>query len=156
MAAIVCACHWCKILLFSQQNTEASSHLFCWLEFKIHNVFSIGPLKMEFLSRNPDVVQIYGAFSEKEISDLVLEAGGLKPSSVVDLKNKSGDGLKLDSSRTSSNTFLKNWDASELRINRKVQAMTGLRTIEVTAREEAQVANYVPGGHYEFHVDSVS
>ena len=116
----------------------------------------MGPLKMEFLTRNPDVVQIYDAFSESEIEEIIVDAGGLRPSTVVDLKNKSGDGTKPDSSRSSSNTFLKPWDLSEKRLNRKVQAMTGLHSIKMSAKEEAQVANYVPGGHYEFHVDSVS
>ena len=63
-------------MFLCQQTPEASSHLFCWLEFKANQVFAIGPLKMEFLSRNPDVVQIHDAFSEKQMNETMLTAGG--------------------------------------------------------------------------------
>ena len=46
----------------------ASAALFCWLEFKAHKIFTVGPLKVEFLSRNPDIVQIYDAFSNVKVS----------------------------------------------------------------------------------------
>ena len=42
-------------------------HLFCWHEFRVNKHFTICPLKMEFLSRNPDVVQVHEAFSHAEV-----------------------------------------------------------------------------------------
>ena len=45
-------------------------HLFCWHEFKANKFFAIGPLKMEFLSRNPDVVQVHHVFSDGEVEEI--------------------------------------------------------------------------------------
>ena len=51
------------------RTTKASAALFCWYEFKAHKVLAIRPLKIEFLSRNPDIVQIYDAFHNVKISE---------------------------------------------------------------------------------------
>ena len=56
------------------QSAAEKSHLFCWLEANIHKFYTIGPLKMEFLSRSPDVIQIYGAVTEKETEKIILSS----------------------------------------------------------------------------------
>ena len=56
--------------LFNLQKPEISSHLFCWHEFKVNKIFTIGPLKMEFLSRNPDVVQAHDVLSHAEVMEM--------------------------------------------------------------------------------------
>ncbi|CAG7633068.1 unnamed protein product, partial [Allacma fusca] len=40
------------------QSERAKSRLFCWYEYKRHPGLTIGPRKMEFLTRDPDVVQV--------------------------------------------------------------------------------------------------
>ena len=40
------------------QTDKEKSRLFCWQEFKKHPSFLIGPMKMEFVHRNPDVVMV--------------------------------------------------------------------------------------------------
>ena len=86
---------------------------------------------MEFLSRNPDIVQIHDAFSDEEVAEIVPRGREPKPS-------VSGDTV-------------------EKRMNRKIETMTGLQSTEISRVEQAPVVNnYVPGGHSEFHVDSVS
>ena len=39
-------------------------------------MFTIGPLKMEFLSRQPDVVQIHDSFTESEMNEAELLDSG--------------------------------------------------------------------------------
>ena len=118
-------------------------------------MFAIGPLKMEFLSRNPDIVQIYDAFSDKQIDEIITELGELSPSLIVDLTNATGGLMITDPRRLSSGKNLDPDSFAEKRINRKVALMTGLQSIQKTAKEEAQVINYVIGGHFESHRDSV-
>ena len=97
-------------------------------------------MRMEFLSRNPDIVQIYDAFSEKEVAEIVNRGEEPKPSVIVDFKHNLGP-----------------QDTMESRMNRKIEVMTGLQSTQVSGVEQAPVINsYVPGGHAEFHVDSVS
>lgn len=60
-------------LLEQAQNVPPDS--FCWLEFKVNKVFTIGPLKMEFLSRDPDVVEIHEAFGESDLNEILGESG---------------------------------------------------------------------------------
>ena len=111
---------------------------------------------MEFLSRNPDIVQIYDAFSETQVAEMVTQEGELKPSLIVDLTNTTGITSSVRSQRISSSKNLGLRDVAETRMNRKVEATTGLRSTQVSAKEQTQVINYVAGGHYTFHVDAVS
>ena len=83
---------------------------------------------MEFLSRNPDVVQIHGSFTEVEMK----EAG-----SSEDL---SGPNLTI----------------IEDRITKKLEAMAGLHTAGPSTMEARKVVSHIPGGHTDVHVDSVS
>ena len=118
--------HFLMIFAVSEQMPEATPHLFCWLEFKANKFLTVGPLKMEFLSRNPDIVQIYNAFSDKEIRESIL---------------------------TEANSF--NGDGEE-RITKAISVMTGLQRAPFVDRsEKTQVVSYVPGGHQALHVDSV-
>ena len=81
---------------------------------------------MEFLSRNPDVVQVHYAFSDAEVTDmsaLTADGGGR------------------------SNT--------EFHVGRKLAAITGLQTTGPSASDPMELHSYLPGGHAETHVDSV-
>ena len=46
----------------------------------MNKIFTVGPLKMEFLSRNPDVVQIHQAFTEANVRKAMTDIGGTNPS----------------------------------------------------------------------------
>ena len=134
------------------QTPEASSHLFCWLEFKVSRIWTLGPLKMEFLSRNPDVVQIHQAFAGSDVTGIMTEIGDILNCS-VDAKTDGPMIIKwlLDSSSSFSLSHV-----IEEGINKKVEAMTGLRSSETSASDPAIVMNHLPGGLLEhIHTDLV-
>ena len=41
----------------------------------MNKMFTIGPLNMEFLSRNPDIVHIHDAFRADDLNKLIVGAG---------------------------------------------------------------------------------
>ena len=82
---------------------------------------------MEFLSRNPDVVQVHNAFSDAEVTEMSTST------------DDAGVGSK-----------------TEFRVGRKMAAITGLETTGPIASDPIELDSYLPGGHAEFHVDSVS
>ena len=59
--------HHAKTCILFLQKPEVSKHLFCWLESEADSFLKIAPLKIEFLSRNPDVVQIHQAFQTETV-----------------------------------------------------------------------------------------
>ena len=119
-------------------------------------MYAIGPLKMEFLSRNPDIVQLHEIFSETGIHKLIFRVNKLEPSTVSDEDDKSGQGVKLDSMRTSFQTRVNDVGVKLLRSSlRKVEHLTGLSVMKATAGEQTQVVAYTVGGHYDIHHDSV-
>ncbi|CAG7833470.1 unnamed protein product [Allacma fusca] len=131
------------------------SYLFCWYEFKIHPSFTIGPMKMEFLARNPDVVQIYDAIKDKDINTIKLEVGArMKESAIANRgtqKETSSGPLQQDENyRTSVHALYKGPLDSPLR--QKIERLTGLN-LKTTHDEFFQVASYATGGQYEPHMD---
>ena len=109
---------------------------------------------MEFLARDPDVVQIYEVFSDVQIDKFISVAGLLRPSRVVDIEDKSGSGTVLSNERTSAMNFIDD-STPETRFIGKSALITGLK-ITGNASEYTQVSSYTVGGHYEAHIDSVS
>ena len=94
----------------------------------MNKIFTIGPLRMEFLSRNPDVVQIHNAFNNADVSELstLSAAPGVKAT-----KNNS-------------------------RIEQKLAAMTGLQHSGLSDSEKLEIVGDLPGGYTDTHVDAVS
>ncbi|CAG7674968.1 unnamed protein product, partial [Allacma fusca] len=60
------------------QTEDEKSNLICWLEFKLHPGLAIGPIKMQLLARNPDIVQIYEFIGDKETRKLALSSSPFK------------------------------------------------------------------------------
>ena len=83
---------------------------------------------MEFLSRNPDAVQVHSAFSNPELAE--LSAASVPPGVV--------------STRT------------EHLIGQKLEAITGLQATRPSAADPAELVHHLPGGNVEAHVDTVS
>ena len=109
---------------------------------------------MEFLTHNPDFVQIYDAFTEKQTAEIVTAVTDLSPV-VIPMENSTERAYVLDPLRNSSTTLLKPDDTAEKRLNRKVETMTGLRSVDMSSKEAGKVASYMPGGHFEYHTDPV-
>ena len=111
---------------------------------------------MEFLSRNPDIVQMHEIFSDPDIQKMKSQANKLDPSPVSDEEDSSGQGTKLDSARTSSQTHLDDvgWKLLESPM-KKVEQITGLNVMKATAGEHTQIVAYTVGGHYDVHHDAV-
>ena len=82
---------------------------------------------MEFLSRNPDVVQVHNALSDAEATEM--------SASTADAGNHS---------------------KTEFQVSQKLAAITGLHTTGPSASDPMELHSYLPGGHAETHVDSVS
>ena len=82
---------------------------------------------MEFLSRNPDVVQVHNAFSNVEVAE-----------------------IRASSDSAGANTKIVN------RIGQRLTVITGLQTTGPSASDPVELDSYLPGGHAETHVDSVS
>ena len=63
---------------------------------------------------------------------------------------------EINYGRTSSNAWLPDYEAGHKFnfITKRVSFITGLKTSLLSATEELQVANYMPGGHYGPHFDA--
>ncbi|CAG7730131.1 unnamed protein product [Allacma fusca] len=124
------------------QTDEEKSFLFCWLEFKLHPGLTIGPLKMEFLARNPDIVQAYEILQDKQLETINSDARKIVDSSVL---------LRANSFRSTRFNNLTNaaviaWsEGTEGHVlSEKVQQLSGLKDIS----PEMQIESYSFGGHY--------
>ena len=83
---------------------------------------------MEFLSRNPDIVQIHNAFSNAEVRQ--VRASKLFPGDI---------GSK-----------------NERRLEQKVEILTGLvQRKSQSVSDLTQVVNHFPGGHTDANLDPV-
>ena len=89
-------------------------------------MFTIGPLKMEFLSRNPDIVQVHNAFSETEVAEA-----------------------------SASNLFPWVTSETDSEIEKKLGMMTGLVTKGPRAADPTLLVSHLPGGRSDVSVDSV-
>ncbi|CAG7728374.1 unnamed protein product, partial [Allacma fusca] len=125
------------------QTEKEKSYLFCWYEFKIHASFAIGPIKMEFLTRNPDVVQMYEVLQESITDTIKLETGSrMRESGVV--------GMGITSSRLSVTAWYSG--AHNDALKQKIGRLTGLN-LAPNDDEKFQVVSYATGGQYEPHMD---
>ena len=56
------------------QTEEEKSRLFCWFEWSTHPFYLIGPLRMEFESRDPEIIRIYNVTTDAEVAQLKVIA----------------------------------------------------------------------------------
>ena len=88
------------------------------------------------------------------MAELKSSGKSLDPSAVADITQPTlGDSSKIDTRRSSSQTWLENNES--MNFIRKAELMTGLNVEALTASESTQVASYVVGAHYDYHVDAV-
>ncbi|CAG7838078.1 unnamed protein product [Allacma fusca] len=149
--------HWALCSGKNFQTEEEKSQLFCWYEFKAHPRFQIGPVKMEFLNRDPDMVQIYEILSEKETLDLIRNTSAtMLPSSVqhIDMPIRED---QLDPYEKKSRTSVNSWlpRSVDLIASRKIEAITGLHVAREIDSELLQVASYTVGGVFQPHHDEL-
>ncbi|CAG7819254.1 unnamed protein product [Allacma fusca] len=144
------------------QPVNNESELFCWYELKTHLSLTIGPMKMEFLSRDPDVVQIYEVLHDKEMQPILDDTSSrLQPSMVGGKPSFKGNKLR-DSAPVSvdkkTRTALVSWYFGEvdMTVSQNIERITGLHVLERTAAEDLQIAAYPLAGHYGSHLDAFS
>ncbi|CAG7785311.1 unnamed protein product [Allacma fusca] len=140
------------------KTSREKSKLFCWQEFKIHPSFLIGPMKMEFLSQNPDIIQMYGVLGEEEMESI-------KSESVIDMRLEDNLVIGYDrapftftvSSSSYHRSLLQSWcKFSKGRdLEKKLERLTGW-VVEGQASEVLTVGAYSPGGHLHTHFDRPS
>ncbi|CAG7728741.1 unnamed protein product [Allacma fusca] len=133
------------------QTDEEKSFLFCWLEFKLHPGLTIGPLKLEFLARNPDVLQVYDILEDKQLEALISDAKKIKAGSN---SVKTMRGQTNPRSKHLSNAEVISWpDGSHENVfSEKIAQLSGLKDIS----SEIQIESYSFGGHYMPRKDQLS
>ncbi len=91
--------------------------------------------------------------SDSEMSLLRAETEPLLKRSLVISVNESGE---VNGGRTSSNAWIKDFEPGNLFhfIAKRVGLITGFKTGVLSATEDLQVANYMPGGFYGPHFDA--
>ncbi|CAG7722382.1 unnamed protein product [Allacma fusca] len=142
------------------QSEAERSRLFCWYEFKAHPSLIIGPRKIEFLNRSPDIIRVYALIHDKEIQEVVSDSlPGMFESGVnlsdFDLSENRVKGQRALT--TSYRTSVNSWYGQRMDSiwSRRIEQVTGLTLIGNGASENLQVASYSFGGHYIPHMDQV-
>lgn len=137
------------------QTEEEKKNLRCWLEQKAHPYWKINPLKVELLSENPLVYQVYDFIGNKLIQKMQNETlSGLTRSEVIDVKTDHGS--MVDSSRTSSNTWIDEGYDKGHYLQNLVKNMEFLTGLSITPEDDSfQVGNYGSSHHYDSHLDAV-
>ncbi|CAG7720789.1 unnamed protein product, partial [Allacma fusca] len=127
----------------TDETEEEKSFLFCWLEFKLHPGLTIGPLRMEFLARNPDIVQAYEILQDKQLETIISDArkivGGLGS-----IKKDKGQASPHSKRLSQAEVIAWTDDASGNVLSDKIRQLSGLRNIS----PEFQVESFPFGGHY--------
>ncbi|CAG7826179.1 unnamed protein product [Allacma fusca] len=132
-----------------------TSNLFCWLESKNHPTWTIRPLKMELLSLEPDIIQVYDILNDSLIeATLAQTRPNMVSSKVVDRYDPKLS--QISTTRTSRQSWLSDWyDPQFSYFSKTVERITGLVATTQTSSEKLQVLSYSFGGHYYPHVDAL-
>ncbi|CAG7732016.1 unnamed protein product, partial [Allacma fusca] len=133
------------------QTSREKSLLFCWYEFKIHPMFEIGPKKMEFLSRDPDILQVYDILNGKDMEMILSEKISLynNPRTTVPTLQEIFE-LGLETSMDGNFTSVR----LEEMVSMKVGHVTGLIMDSRSLAPETLIVNsYSPAGNVYPHHD---
>ncbi|CAG7785312.1 unnamed protein product [Allacma fusca] len=138
------------------QTEREKAMLFCWNEFKIHPSYVIGPVKMEFLSQHPDIIQMYDILSEEEMGSIISESDDrLEPASSTFVGYNTAS-FSHHISQTSYHRSLVNSHGSFSKgrdLERKLERLTGL-VVQGAVSEDLATASYSAGGHLHPHFDN--
>ncbi|CAG7728742.1 unnamed protein product [Allacma fusca] len=132
------------------QTEEEKSFLFCWLEFKLHPGLTIGPLKMEFLARNPDVVQVYDILEDKHMDTIISEAKKIEAGS-GSLKESFGEASPHPGCLVQAEFVVGSDDAYGNVLSKKIRQFSGLSNIS----PEFQVESFSFRGHHQPRNDQI-
>ncbi|CAG7833030.1 unnamed protein product, partial [Allacma fusca] len=139
------------------QTEKEKSQLFCWYEFKMHLSLTVGPMRLEFLSRDPDVVQIYEVLHEWEIQTMLTDCTPLlvePPLSVVGYNTLHTMHFAPETSFRRSPATCSCEPSNIKIIEKRLERVTGL-AIEGTRSEALRLLSYTTGGHNLPHFDGV-
>jgi hypothetical protein len=152
------------------QTREERSRLFCWYERNSDLAWLINPLKIEALSWDPYVIQIYDVIGDK-MADTLKSPTHLNMERTSTFRygaDGSATSSEFSSHRTSSSTTLDEDKISEetreilQSLDSKIGRMTQLvvsnagETPPSFASEPIQISSYAFGGQVKPHLDSVS
>lgn len=143
----------------SFQSEAEKAKLFCWYETKAHPTWLVGPLKMELLATEPDVIQVYDVIGDRKINRIKEAAQpSMHLSRVVDSTSKAPGATTYSTVRTSVGTWLEEkYDSKGILppIPYHIEQITGLKVASENSSEMLQVASYTFSGHYEVHLDAL-
>lgn len=150
--SLVHASHSFSHLLFFQTPAQDKA-LKCWYSHQGNPWLLLQPVKVEQFNHYPFVVMFHHLLTDRE-SDQVREMAAplLQRAKVQTDSNKT---YEISSTRTSQTAWFSSEDHQIVdRINRRIEAVTGLSTDMSDSHSELmQVANYGMGGHYTPHYD---
>lgn len=139
------------------QTEKERSQLKCWVERSKDPYFYINPMKIELLSADPYLIQIYDVVGDRLITHVQkIAITKLQRSQVVNYNDPNADDVSLV--RTSSQTWIPQWHPGMglENLTKLIEKMTGLTTKTHGASEDFQVACYGTSHHYDEHLDAVS
>lgn len=133
---------------------NVTSHLYCRYLSNGSPMYLIGPLRMEVHSLSPYVVTIEGVVTSSQAHGIQeIASAFLEQSSTFRYNGQS----EVSFQRTSSTAWLWEHNSKFMPIlTARIEALTGLNTIQHEGAEAYQVVNYGVGGHYTVHHDAVS
>nr|APU50758.1 prolyl 4-hydroxylase subunit alpha-1-like protein 359 [Saccoglossus kowalevskii] len=135
-----------------QQPSSDSSSMYCKYTHGGSFVLLLQPYKMEVLRMDPLIALYYDVISDKEIGVIKTLAVPKMATSVTIGK----DGIQTPSTdiRVSKGAWLKDEENVVVRrVDKRIEYLTGLSTLEPDHAEQLQVVNYGIGGQYDPHYD---
>ena len=136
----------------SFQTEEEKSHLFCWLEYKINLYYLIGPVKMELLSRDPDILQVYNVLGEDAMEDVKARTAG---SLYRDHGYKGVYDEVKGLPKYSMAAYVPETLPQIIAMYKNMKLMTRLDPYQLNV-ESLKMTRYTFNGYFDTHSDSVS
>ncbi|CAL8137930.1 unnamed protein product [Orchesella dallaii] len=135
-------------------DNGVTSSLKCYYSYNTHPTYTIGPLKFEVHSENPQIIQVYDIISDAEINLLQREVKDeLRQSRTTSNEVDVGTTSRY---RTSANAWIEDTADSKFTfLNERISRITGFNTTGYYSSEILQIAAYSPGNHYTPHSDAI-
>ncbi|CAG7820798.1 unnamed protein product, partial [Allacma fusca] len=141
---------------YSQPLMENLETLKCVHNRNVHPYWTIAPLQIEILHKDPFIIQIHNILSESKMKFLISSArpNMTRSQVIADPDAANADEPRISFFRSSVNAWLDdvNPETPFSFVNEIVQRVTGFANLRVTFKsigsEVIQVANYATGGKY--------
>ncbi|OXA50064.1 Prolyl 4-hydroxylase subunit alpha-2 [Folsomia candida] len=124
------------------------SKLYCWIETKRHPYFTIRPLRMELIYKDPEMIQFHDIIPDAWIKDF-------RKAAMPTLQRAPAPNSPGATPRTAIYAWLEDGHIPDAPIARRMELMFNLNVRGMNASEALQIASYAFGGHVSTHYDSL-